>query len=439
MKRTATRRGVFYGWWIVGAALAIMTVGVGGAGYVFGVFFEPLAAEFGWTRAQTSVASTIMFLISGLTAPLVGRLTDRYGPRAIATVGAIVGAAAMLLLFFTGSLIEFYVYYGIFSIGLALAGVIPLAATIANWFVEKRGQAMGIIMTGIGLGGFLLIPFASYVVAGYGWRMAYASLGALLAVVAIPLSLLVLRARPQDKGLLPDGKTSPELAGGSAAGAAPYSQAAFDWSLSQALKTASFWLMTLAFTLYFFGLMVVLIHGIPFFISKGISPQTAGALLGTVAITGVVGKVFFGFLADRLSLRYLTTFCFIIQALALGLFVMIDSMAFAWAAVLTYGLSMGGIVAMMPLVVGRNFGLLAFGSIFGASQLVTAIAGSISPIAAGMVFDATGSYTLAFLGNIVGVALGTICIFLARPPQASPTAAPSPALSDSSEALHPGS
>lgn len=434
MQQAVTRRGIFYGWWVVAASLAIMTVGIGGAGYVFGVFFQPLVDEFGWSRAQVSLASSVMFLVMGLIGPFVGRLSDRFGPRAIMAIGAVIGAGSLLLLSRTNSLIELYAYFGIFSVGLALAGFIPLSTTVANWFMEKRGRAMGILMTGVGLGGFLLIPFTSFIVASSGWRMAYAALGILLAVVVIPLSLFVLRAKPQDKGLLPDGKTAEELAAVAAAGVRPPTHSMVNWTVAAALKTASFWFMTLAFTFWTLGQMVVLVHGIPFFISKGIPPQTAGSLLGTVALMGIGGKLFFGFLSDRIPLRYLITLCFLIQVLALGLFIMVNSEAFGWIAVVTYGLSMGGIVAMMPLVVGRNFGLLAFGTIFGASQLVTTIAGSLSPVVAGMVFDATKSYTPAFLGYLVAYALGTICIFFAQPPKVSPAAAPTPALSDTSEA-----
>ncbi len=322
--------------------------------------------------------------------------------------------------------------------GLSVVGLVPLAAPVANWFVEKRGRAMGIVVSGVGWGGFILIPFTTFIVTSYGWRTAYASLGILLFVVVIPLSLLVLRAKPQDKGLLPDGKTQEQLAAATIGVSRPPLQSMVNWTVADALKTSSFWLMTLAFSFYFLGLMTVLTHGIPFFISKGIPPAMAASLLGTVALMGIIGKLSFGFLADRVPMRYLITTCFMIQALALGLFVMVNSVAFGWAAVVVYGLSMGGIIAMMPLVVGRNFGVLAFGTIFGASQVVTTIAGAMSPLIAGMIFDATGDYTPAFLGYIVGAALGGICIFFAQPPKRSPATAPAAAFTDASEALHSG-
>lgn len=293
---------------------------------------------------------------------------------------------------------------------------------------------MGILMTGVGWGGFLLIPFTTFFVQNSSWRMAYVSLGILFAVVTIPVTIFVIRRRPQDKGLLPDGKTPEEVAAATRARGGMPAQAMVNWTVAAALKTASFWFMTLAFAFYFLGLMTVLIHGIPFFISKGIPPATAGSLLGTVALMGIIGKLSFGFLSDRVSMRYLITLCFLIQAVALGLFVMVNSEAFAWIAVVIYGLSMGGIVAMMALIVVRNFGIMAFGTIFGASQVVTTIAGALSPVVAGMVFDATKSYTPVFLGYIVGAVLGAVCIFLAQPPKTRPAVAPSPALSDASEA-----
>lgn len=401
------RLDIFYGWWIVAVGAICLLLAGGIAFYSFGAFFAPLIDEFGWSRAQLSLAITIACVL-GLAGPLVGLLVDRYGARIVMAIGALVTGAAFALLGFTTSLWYFYVLYLVLASGQAGILNIPVAQVVSNWFSERRGLAIGITLTGFGLGGLTMLPLASYLISALGWRATYHLLGVLICIVLIPLSILIIKDRPQDMGLLPDGRATK-------AGSEPPSSTG--WTLGGALKAPAYWLIMGSLTLAYLGTASIITHVIPFLQDKGLSLQLASTILALATGVSIIGRVAAGYLADRISVKYVTIFSFLLQAGGIALLLGAGSMTMIWAFVIVFGLAMGGMFALEPLLISRYFGLTSFGAIYGGLWAVVALGFATGPPLAGYIFDTSGSYNLAFVLFIAATILAIALILFLRSPQ----------------------
>lgn len=412
---------MFYGWWIVGACLWILAIGIGGASYTFGVFFNPLVTDFGWSRAELSLANSMSVIMPGLMAPLAGQWTNRFGARRVVAVGGLLSGAALALLSVTQSLPQFYAFYFIFSLGLSGMALVPLNTVISKWFQRRRGLALGVIATGLGLGGVLLVPVTGFLIAALGWRGAYTVLGLTLLGTVLPLSLLVIRERPQEMGLLPDGKQvsqqDPPGEGANRPTVAMGPPSLPGMSFGQALHGPAFWLIALAYALYSLGLMSMLAHTIPYFTDRGLSPSTAAAIVSTMAAMGMVGKIVGGFLADRFSPKLLAVVCLILQIAAFAIIVTAQSELVGFVFAILFGFSFGGLVPLQSMLLLRYFGLSDFATIFGLFTLFFNGGGALGPVIAGYVFDTTGTYlpilTAYLVFNVAAVGL----LLLLRQPQ----------------------
>jgi len=393
MPRSASRFSIFYGWWIVAVGILSLLLAGGIGIYTFGAFFTPLIDEFGWSRGQLSLAMTIASLV-GLFGPMVGTWVDRYGARRVMAIGALIAGGAIALLGLTTSIWYFYGISLLMALGLVAILNIPVAAAVSNWFVERRGLAIGITLTGFGLGGLAMIPLASYLIATLGWRMAYHLLGLLICIVLIPLSLFVIRHRPEEKGLLPDGKTPEESKTSPSVVEDEHDR---ESTLKGALRTKAFWLIAGALSLAFIGAGSVIAHVIPFFQDMGIPPQTAATILGLTTGVSILGRVAAGYIADRMSVKYVALFFLLLQIAGLLLLLGTSSMAMVWFFVVVFGLAIGGMFALEPLLISEYFGLASFGAIYGGIWVFVSIGFAGGAPLAGYIFDVTGSYDLAFI------------------------------------------
>jgi MFS family permease len=193
----ARREGAYYGWRIVAVAFLTQCLTVGCVFYSFGVFFTPLIAEFGWTRAQLSWGFSSVSLCGAIAAPLIGRLVDRYGPRPLQIVGAIVLGGALMLLSGVQSLGQYYAVMALpLSLGAAALGPIPSNTAVAGWFLRRRGRALGIATAGISMGGVVFVPLSQVLIATLGWRHALVALGAVVMILGVPPVALVMRKAP---------------------------------------------------------------------------------------------------------------------------------------------------------------------------------------------------------------------------------------------------
>ncbi len=411
MTETKGRR-VFYGWYMVGALCTVMFLSSGAAFYAMGVFVVPFEDAFGWSRGQVSAALSLSALVSGLFAPLAGMLVERVGARKLIGIGGVMLGVCLGLLGLTQSLIYFYLMFMVMAAWRSSTMMVPVGAVIVNWFDRRRGLALGLTTAGIGLGGLVFAPLAALLIDGFGWRAAFFIEGAIIIAMMAPLAVFVIRQRPQDMNLLPDGVTTQEesLHGRLAPGEG--------WSLSEAVRTPTFFFVAASFSLAFATLGAVLIHVVPFLEDQGYSSARAGLILGCVSGIGVAGKIGSGYLADRMSPRIVSAGVFLMQAV--GLAVLLQS-GNSWLGVavfaLVFGYSMGAVVALQPMMAVYCFGMPSVATILGAMVAVTSAFNGLGPIMAGFVYDRAGSYTSIFVAYIaIDLIAAALVYFLGRQP-----------------------
>jgi sugar phosphate permease len=400
---------VFYGWWIVGICLVALVITAGLGFYSIGVFFNPLMEEFGWSRTQVSGIITVYWGSVALAGPLLGRFLDLHGASRTMFVGLLGSSLFLSLLSLTNSLLYFYVVYAFLSVSHTALSSIPYGYLISRWFRRKRGTAMGVATAGIGLGGMIISPTAEALIASFGWRNAYLILGAGVLAVMLPLLLLV-RENPEEMGLLPDG----EGVNPASAPSPPEPQ----WTMGEALRTPIFWASAFGLFLVYGTVFGTLSHEVPFIRDMGISSARAAAILGFTAGIGVLGKLCFGYLMDRLAPKAVICSCFLLQALGVLILLFTDGMVLLWIFVAVFGFSMGGAATLRPLIVTWLFGLGSYGTIFGGVQMFQAAGSALFPLLGGVIFDSTGSYHIAFvLFMLTAMLAGAIYLFIPGPSQ----------------------
>lgn len=394
---------IYYGWWVVLSMIPANLVHAGAMFYIFGIFYDPLLEAFGWSRSQTATALSIYLVTVGLSAPAVGRLTDRFGPRRLIGTGAFVGGIVFFLISRVTSLWQFYLFYFIQGFAFAACGLVPVSTALANWFDKKRGTAIGIAMTGISLGAFTITPAGGFVIQHFGWQSTYVFLALVSWVLVLPPVLFVMRDRPEQMGLLPDGLDPGQavLNASADAGDAPaQSQRSVNWTPGQAARVPHFWLISFSYLVIHLSFGSVLTHQIVYLTDQGIAMASAAAALGLTGGIGGGGKVFFGYLTDRFSPRLIAPLCAALQAIGIAILLFTHSMPLVWVFAVVFGFCMGGHAAVIPVVVGYLFGVGSFGTIYGIVSIFAAMGVAIAPVLAGMAYETLGNYFLIFSGCI---------------------------------------
>jgi len=378
---------IFYGYIVVAVAFLIMMI-MWGTSYSFGVFFKPLLAEFGWTRAMTSGAYSLCMLLTGLLSIGTGRLTDRFGPRVVVTGCGLFLGLGCLLVSQVSALWQLYLFYGV-MIGAGLSGaVVPMVTTVARWFVKRRGMMTGITISGLGMGTLVMPPITNWLISTYGWRTSYIIIG-ITALVLVTSAAQFMKRDPAQIGQLPYG--------GNEVKKDDLNLAAADFSLRQAMQTRQLWL--LCTMLFFFGasLQIIMVHIVPHATDLEISAASAAIILAIIGGLSTGGRVTMGITGDRIGnkLAFIMSFGLISAALfwllaAKGLW-----MLYLFAVI--FGFGYGGIAVLVSPIVAEQFGLNSLGIILGVVIFSCAIGETIGPVVAGHIFDTTGSYNLAFL------------------------------------------
>ncbi len=377
----------FYGWFIVAVAFVTMGIGVN-ARTAFSLMFPPILDEFGWARGLTAGAFSFGFLISAFLGPVLGRLMDRRGPRAVMLLGvAMVGAGLGLAPLVTTPW-HLYLTLGVLVAGGTVClGYTGHALFLPNWFVRRRGLAIGIAFSGVGVGAIIILPWLQRLIAGAGWRTACVAMAALVVVTLAPLNLFT-RRRPEEMGLLPDGDraTAASVHGGRRpTNVVDDAWASVDWTLARAMRTSRFWWVVVAFVGGLFAWYAVQVHQTKYLIEIGFAPAVAAYALGLVAY------------ALLLVMRQ--------HPAPTLLYLMVASQG-----VLGYGLAsvFGAIPA--ELFQGKHYG-----TIFGTLSLASIVGGAIGPWVAGALHDYTGSYVLAFWIAIGASIVSAVAMWLAAP------------------------
>ena len=416
---TDSGRGVkserfFYGWFIV-AILFFISIIDGGFTYTFSTFLKPLTEDFGWSRAETAGAFSLYLFVAGLVLPLWGWLIDHVGARWVFVLSALIDGIALALLSAVHSLTTFYALYLALGVGLAGIGPMPVGKVITQWFVAKRGLAMGIALVGTSGGGLVLVPLAGFLIAEYSWRVAYQGLAVLSLGVMLPLVWFFLVETPQEKGLKPLGQDSPDAV--EASQKQEQAQDGTDWTLRQALSTPTFWLLGLALCLGLMAATAVNTHQVAYLQDAGLSLELASTLAGVTLGMSMGGRFGAGWASEHVpNPHHILAVFLLMQVVGIGFVLGLHVFGFWVLAVFVplFGLGFGGMVVLWPLTVSHDFGQRSFGTIAGVlGTVILCIGGALGPVIAGAIYDSTGSYDWAFVASIGVLLVGAGAAFAA--------------------------
>jgi MFS family permease len=409
-----------FGWSIV--AIAFVTMGVGvNARTAFSLLFPPILDEFGWPRGVTAGAFSFGFLVSALLSPFLGRLMDRRGPRAVMLLGVALVCTGLGLAPRTSAPWHLYLTLGVLvAAGTVCLGYTGHALFLPNWFVRRRGLAIGIAFSGVGVGAIVILPWLSWLIAGAGWRAACLAMAALVAVTLVPLNLFT-RRRPEDMDLLPDGDPAPEAAtrgAGRPSNVVDHAWVAIDWTLARAMRTARFWWVAVGFAAGLFAWYAVQVHKTKYLMEIGFAPATAAGALGLVAFTGIVGQIALGHLSDRIGREWVWTLsCAGFMATYALLLAMRQqpTAALLYLMVAAQGVLGYGLASVFGAIPAELFQGKHYGTIFGTLSLASIVGGAIGPWVAVALHDRTGRYMLAFWIAIAVSAVSAGAMWLAAP------------------------
>lgn len=407
---------VFYGYWIIATAFLCTSIYSGSSVYTFSLFAKSLQADFGWGRGSIMVAFSIYFVAMGLASPFIGRLVDHYGARKVISVGTVITSIGFVFLSLINNLWHFYGAYALIGVGLAAVGPIPATAVVSNWFIKHRGTAIGIMATGVGAGGLALAPLiGGYLIPNFGWRMSYLAL-ALITSMLIPIVLLVIKTKPADMGLYPDGVQTPEATARSEASPS----ATRGLSLKKASTTLTLWLIAVSFGITSFSHMAVLQSQVPYLDDIGYSAAISAITLGSVGLASALGKFGFGWLCDQIPAKYACGIGFALQLAAVIILMNVDPaspMVMIWLYAIIMGLGLGSWLPTMSMLISTNFGLVSYGATFGMIYLVNSIGSALGPLMAGYMYDATNTYHWAFIIFVILYAVAIPAVLVVRRPK----------------------
>lgn len=371
--------------------------------FSFGIFLKPITTEFGWGRGDLSNAYAIAMFVSGFLAILSGRICDKYGPRLLVTFAGLCVAAGFVLMSRVNTIWQVQLVWGLFMGAGGSLFFIPITSTIARWFAKSRGLAIALTASGFSLGGVVTPPLCQYLIDAYGWRNAYLVMSVMAVIITVPLAQFL--------------KHSPERAGCTAYGAEPNASSASkasaakaDLTLKQAVRTGRFWLLGFLEFCFFASLQVVLVHITPYALDNGIPALTAASIVSFISVFSTIGRVATGFLADRLGGRLILVASLVTATAALIWLFFTGQVWMFYVFAVVFGLAYGGMVPLTTIVPVDLFGLASFGIIIAGLNLVSTTGEAMGAPVAGFIFDATGSYRIAF---IICIAIDTIATILA--------------------------
>ncbi|MBT3362363.1 MAG: MFS transporter [Chloroflexi bacterium] len=416
---------IFYGWWVLAASFVIVFIYSAVGYYAFQFIWEEIRADYDWSMGTLTASFTIVYATLALSSPITGRIIGHYGPRKTIAGGAFIVGLGLCMLSQTTSLWYFWLCHILIGMGMAASGFMPTSIAISNWFSKRRGFVLGLTMTGIGVGGFIIGPLLQNVLLPkLGWSDTYYILAATIWIVVIPLALLVMRDKPQDMGLFPDGVATAEeviLPKSSATGHV-------SWTRPMALKTVAFWIIAIAFCLQSFGntgtVQNQTRHLKTVFAEGSFVWKQLGTIVGTVAIGSTAGKLFFGWLADKIGPQITSMACIACSLVAVTLLINItetSSTSIIWVYSIFMGLSMGGWASNTPMLISNYFGLKHYGAIYGAANLFIMMGTAFGPLIAGFIYDAVDTYRPVHIYALILSTIALTAIAFLRAPKEKKT------------------
>ncbi len=406
---------IFYGWWIVLGTMVVLAVTSGLGFYGHGLILDPLREQFGSSKGAISSAITLLFLISAMAGPIVGEQVDKHGPTRALIFGSFIMGLGFVFLSRSNLLWQLFAVYFLMGIGQSATHSIPTSTVIANWFIRKRGIAMSIAMTGLSIGGIIVIPLASQAIQRWGLNRSLSLFGLTYWVVIIPVALFLLKQRPSVMGLLPDGAPLTSSPGVELKTSIDYAAQKEVWTRREAMGTKAFWAIVFAFLFGISGQMSFLIHEVSF-MSQFVGPTRAAAAISVTSGASIIGRFSLGAVVDRFDKRVMIMLCFFIQAAAILTAGFSSQVVILYICVFAFGLTIGNVVMLQSLIIGECFGQVSFGTVFGLAGLFISSVSSFGPMISGFIYDETQSYRIAFSIFAAMSAVATLFLIYAKPP-----------------------
>jgi MFS family permease len=388
-----SQRGLFYGWVVLAASATIICIGMG-ALFSLGVFLKPIEASMGWSRGAISSVALLNWIAMGLGSFFWGALADRLGARAVAVAGGVLLGLGLVLASQAQALWQFDIAFGImvgFAVGAFYA---PLSSTATKWFTARRGLAVALVSSGIGIGILVIAPLTRALTTAWGWRAAMLVLGDLAWLVVIPAALLI-REQPGDVGV------------GAMGGAATNPR---DYSTAEVLKAPQFWAIALTHLACCAGHSGPIFHMVTHASDQGIASMAAATVLSVSGLASIAGRIGGGLIADRIGAKPTLIAGLAVQALMVFFYLFAHGLTTFYGLALVFGMAYGGVMPLYALVTRECFGEKVMGTAYGAVFMISTLGMGLGSFAGGVIYDRLGSYAWLFGGSF---AIGATAILLA--------------------------
>ena len=407
------KKSLFLGWWVVfGSFLSNAMYSVTGL-VAIGLFIEPMSSSLNWSVASISVGIALRQIAGTIVGPLLGPRVDKTEPKKLFFISTFITGISTIVLGFITNVWVFYMVYGVIG-AIAITGISNLVTgtVISKWFIKSRGRALGFSDLGSSVGVIILIPVINIIITTHSWELAWVSLGLLHLIIMTPVAFLMKR-QPEDYGLLPDNEISVEhdlITNDSKSDTVV-------WTAKEAIKTYQFWIIILAFGLSNISVMAILTHQINHIVHQGFSSTQAALIISLWAIFAGFARVLFGFLLERISVRYLSFIVMIGSALGTYFLLIGNSLELLYCFAIIYGLFRGAIVLMSIIIWADYYGRTNLGAIRGLTTPFNIISLSIGPVAAGYFYDQLGSYDMIFSVFILLYVISGVLILFTHSPK----------------------
>ena len=399
---------IFYGWFIVAAAGLVVFSSGPGQSYVFSVFLDSIIEDTGLSRTGISVLYLASTIVSALLVTIVSRLSDRYGPRMmLVAAGFGLGAACFGMATATHILVFYLAFAALRALGQGSLSI-NCILLVNQWFVSKRGLAVGLMTLGSMLSTALFPSFARFLIVNIDWRGAYAVLGVVAIGLIVPVALFVVRDRPEDMGLFPDGSPRPPLS--------ETRQATTGVRRNiKVFSSPSFWLLALSLSSPSLITTALMFHQASIFLENGLSATLAAGAFAVFSVSSGTSSMIAGFVSDRTGPRVLLVFSMSTLVATLGVGVLMDSLLVAMAYVVTMGISSGSYMIVHSTIWAHYYGRHGLGRIQGPAMTLSVCASAVGPLPLAMFQEFTGTYTLGMLAMMALPVLSLVVLFLTRP------------------------
>jgi len=409
----------FYGWRMVAVGVVVLFVSSGIGFYYNAVFLDPLQQMHGWSKGLLSAAVSLYFFVYGLMGVPIGRIVDRHGSRPVLVFGGVVFGLGLILLGQVNAFWQLIAVYLVLAVGFACTSLLPITTLITNWFIQRRGLAMSITMSGLSLGGIVIVPLSIFMLDRCGFQPTLWLLGLAFWVICLPVSLFFVIQRPEAVGQLPDGAKSRSSRQRPPLSLEQHATQYREWTRPQAARTRAFWAIVFAFLLALGAQMAFMIHQISF-LGQYLGTARASLTISLASAASIAGRLLIGTIVDRVDKRLLTFLLLILQASIVLVLAYQHHPFLLYLGATIFGLTMGSILMLHSLITAECFGLVSYGTISGLSGLFINCGSAFGPMIAGFIYDWTQSYQIAFTLFAGASTMAAIIVIFARPPRRLP-------------------